>query len=536
MAPTPLDLEPWRERIIQWRQVDGHELATILGLLEEQGVTISRITLARRLKAWGDISSSPDKAELYSHILAMFHRFQVTDQELAEMLQYDGFSRVTARRVKDVRKELGLRKRLSPVEGEELQAVLRGVLTAEYDAGHIEDLGRSHLYAYLRTKYTHLNIIGRNRVYSVATKLNPEAHRRRQKKTRARGPPPDNPGPNYMWCMDAHCKFEKYGIQIYAAIDAWSREVMWVYVGITARTAVSVCCQYLACIGQGGVMPRILRTDRGAETIMGANVHFALSKAIINQDLAFAQTFRYGTSKENQRIESWWAQLTKSCLGKFKVVLDDLAARGLFTAGVIADRIAILAIYLPILRVEVLLFVKLWSVHKIGKQSRRPWIISGQPGKLYRYPETQGGTDQGVEVPEEFLHPFQERFHDFDMDEYLPKHVLNWCKAKLARQFPVLVQGADIRPIKLEDVDLDGHRLHLKAYIYLRDQIALHMLTDNNPPMEESSIPYGSHNWNNVDPAVQDAFGPGWDEVLRRLEEGNQDPRLREFILAQLDM
>lgn len=40
------------------------------------------------------------------------------------------------------------------------------------------------------------------------------------------------PGPNYMWCMDAHLKLQFWGIEIYAAIDAYSRYVIWVYLGI----------------------------------------------------------------------------------------------------------------------------------------------------------------------------------------------------------------------------------------------------------------------------------------------------------------
>ncbi len=48
------------------------------------------------------------------------------------------------------------------------------------------------------------------------------------------------PGPNFLWSIDAHCKLDWFGFQIYAAIDAYSRYITWIYVGTTAHTAVSV--------------------------------------------------------------------------------------------------------------------------------------------------------------------------------------------------------------------------------------------------------------------------------------------------------
>jgi hypothetical protein len=42
-------------------------------------------------------------------------------------------------------------------------------------------------------------------------------------------------------------KLAPYGIEIYAAIDAYSRYVVWIYVGVSGMTAVSVVRQYLPC-------------------------------------------------------------------------------------------------------------------------------------------------------------------------------------------------------------------------------------------------------------------------------------------------
>ena len=49
-----------------------------------------------------------------------------------------------------------------------------------------------------------------------------------------------SPGPNDIWHIDSHIKLEPFGIEIYAAIDGYSRYIVWIYVSISARTTVGV--------------------------------------------------------------------------------------------------------------------------------------------------------------------------------------------------------------------------------------------------------------------------------------------------------
>ena len=53
------------------------------------------------------------------------------------------------------------------------------------------------------------------------------------------------PGPNHHWACDGHDKLAKYGIQIYAGIDAYSRKIIWFYCGNANRSQFSVANQYL---------------------------------------------------------------------------------------------------------------------------------------------------------------------------------------------------------------------------------------------------------------------------------------------------
>lgn len=65
-------------------------------------------------------------------------------------------------------------------------------------------------------------------------------------------------------------------------------------------------------------MPQIIRSDRGIETPMLAAAHHEFIKGT-REDASFDSCFRYGTSTANQRIESWWSQLTKSTIGRWRV-------------------------------------------------------------------------------------------------------------------------------------------------------------------------------------------------------------------------
>lgn len=118
------------------------------------------------------------------------------------------------------------------------------------------------------------------------------------------------PGPNHIWSIDGYMKLAPYGIEIYAAIDAYSRYIIWVYVGITSRTAVSVLRQFLDVLQFTPKTPRFMRSDRGTEIILLAEAHHKLQWSR-NPEISISDYYLYGTSTANQRIEAWWLQLTK---------------------------------------------------------------------------------------------------------------------------------------------------------------------------------------------------------------------------------
>ena len=126
------------------------------------------------------------------------------------------------------------------------------------------------------------------------------------------------PGPNFMWSVDGHDKLSPYGIQIYAGIDAYSRFIIWIYVGISARTAISVGQQYLTAIEHQKQQPQFVRSDRGGETTLMAAAHHQL-RTSYEPNISFDKCYLYGTSVLNQRIEAWWGQMRKGMMFKWQV-------------------------------------------------------------------------------------------------------------------------------------------------------------------------------------------------------------------------
>jgi hypothetical protein len=119
-------------------------------------------------------------------------------------------------------------------------------------------------------------------------------------------------GPDYLWCLDGHDKLGQYGIEIYAAVDAYSRKIIWFYVGISNRTQLSVLRQYLRAVKARGLCPSFIRTDKGTETILFADAHFSFYiKAALREEwpdeeydtLQISDCYIYGPSTRNVRVE-----------------------------------------------------------------------------------------------------------------------------------------------------------------------------------------------------------------------------------------
>lgn len=158
----------------------------------------------------------------------------------------------------------------------------------------------------------------RDRLYSIYRTIAPDAVERRTRDMQRHRKAYIVPGPNFVWSIDGYMKLEPYGIEIYAGIDAYARYIIWTYVGITARTEVSVLKQFLDVVEDVQLQSRIVRSDQGPETVLLAEAHHRLLRAY-DPNIPLEECYYYGTGVKNQRIEAWWTQLAKEQLFKWRV-------------------------------------------------------------------------------------------------------------------------------------------------------------------------------------------------------------------------
>ena len=120
-------------------------------------------------------------------------------------------------------------------------------------------------------------------------------------------------GPNYLWHINGYDKLKPFGFCIHGAIDGFSRRVLWLDVGPTNNDASVICQYFIDCVRQLGGTARIIRADHGTENGKVAAVQLRFFRRNAQDDWAGMNSFLYGKSVSNQRIEAWWGMLGKDC-------------------------------------------------------------------------------------------------------------------------------------------------------------------------------------------------------------------------------
>ena len=127
-----------------------------------------------------------------------------------------------------------------------------------------------------------------------------------------------------IWSIDGHNKLLLFGIEIYAYINAYSRNIIWIYVGILNYTSHLILQQYLMTCAKLGYCPMFFRADRGSKLPLIAKAHFAFLQLADPSIVRVKDYFISGKSTQNERIESWWNELEKSQLYWWRVSQDPL--------------------------------------------------------------------------------------------------------------------------------------------------------------------------------------------------------------------
>ncbi|KAL4864173.1 hypothetical protein BDV12DRAFT_205896 [Aspergillus spectabilis] len=437
--PRPrVDLEPYWTEITNLYQTGTHP-DTLSEFLDSQ-YGVKGIQKQNR-------TASADKI-LHARIRVLFYQVGLEEKEMLRVLQYEGFE-------------------IEAAQVEEVFAHLR----TELSKGQIEGYGRRLLYQHIQSQGY---LLARDRLYSLYRELAPAAVRRCLNDLQCHRGAYIVPGPNFIWLIDGYLKLAPYGIEVYAAIDAYSRYIIWIYIGISSRTAITE------------QLPRFVRSDQGTETVLLAEAQHKLQQSQ-HPEIRISECYLYGTSTANQRIEAWWLQLTRGLLYRWRNYFQSLQDEGLYSADTLHDQIALYAIYMPVLRIEITSFVRLWNNHSIRKQPNRPYLVSGKPYINYNRPEA-GIHNHGIQFDWDLFKKLHRDVQDWDADEYLPADTYNWTSVQLQElgfdpQNPPDNAGGDIyMPFRM-------------IYLELRARIQAHISGGSEPELGLSSRPTGAFDW-----------------------------------------
>lgn len=290
-------------------------------LAREYGIDCNIRTIRRRLNGWGSFKRTVAviTEDLINRVRVLFFDSGLNDEEMLICLQHEfqGQLEITKDILIRLRWRLGLKRSIQSKEAR-IEADKEAIKLVREELANkriINGYGKVYLYTHFRQQQM---IIARDRLFQAYKIVNPVAIDRRKRDMQRHRGEFRVPGPNWCWSMDGHDKLKPWGIGIYACIDTYSRYIVWIYVGISNSTQISVLRQYLDGIACAQVQPRFLRTDRGVETTMMAGCHYEL-QLHKQPALKFNQCYLYGTSTANIKIESWWQMLSKGCLFQFRV-------------------------------------------------------------------------------------------------------------------------------------------------------------------------------------------------------------------------
>ena len=268
------------------------------------------------------------------------------------------------------------------------------------------------------------------------------------------------PGPSALWSADGHDKLAIYGFQIYAIVDAYSRFIIHLFVGLSNQTLVAIQKYYLMAVLLFGIPLRI-RTDKGTETLLMAACQMLLRQAAEGRELEVTDCHLFGKSIFNVHVESLWEEMISHVTNPYLEMFSDYKERDLFTEGNKWHKMAMRFVYMEALRCDIANWVDDWNRHLIRKQSNRQYLPTGRPKYLYTFPENKGALNCGQKADPAVLESLLAEVESYDPDEYLLPVVIEKCKEILQ---------AHSLPISFPSV-LKGDTLHREAYHMLKTQL-----------------------------------------------------------------
>lgn len=203
-------------------------------------------------------------------------------------------------------------------------------------------------------------------------------------------------GPNYIWHVDGYDKLAPFGFYIHAAIDGYSRRILWLEVSSSNKSSKLIARYYLETLNQIGRAPRLLRSDMGTENSMLSLLqpYFRFSA---RDSMAKMKSFMYGKSTSNQRIEAFWAFLRSHGMNWWINLFKDLRDINQYDDSDPLQVECLKYCFMDVIQAELDRIAYHWNLHNIRSQ-RLAEAPHGKPNILFFIPQTVGARDYGTEI------------------------------------------------------------------------------------------------------------------------------------------
>ncbi|PIK37152.1 hypothetical protein BSL78_26008 [Apostichopus japonicus] len=204
------------------------------------------------------------------------------------------------------------------------------------------------------------------------------------------------PGPNHTIHIDGYDKLKPFGIAIHGAVDGFSRRLLWLKAGHSNNNPRLVAKYYIDFIRRSQGVPKIVRADRGTENTIVHRLQVAL-RWHHEDGRAKENSFLYGRSTANQRIECMWSQLRRMSMNYwinlFKICVTKVY---LITATRYKWNVYGFALSHSFKRIWTALLFN--GISTVSDSKDKMSVLSGKPDLMYYIPEAFEATDHKMSL------------------------------------------------------------------------------------------------------------------------------------------
>ena len=231
-----------------------------------------------------------------SELIELYFHMGLSQSEILAMLVFKHNIVISSRHLKRILRSCNLYRRKYYSN---LYDVMR------YIEKELTHSGRLHVYKWLHKKCIQQGLVVKQQtVRHILLDLDPvgvmlrKKHRLRRRLYRCGGP-------NRVWHIDSYDKLKPFGICINGCIDGYSRHMLWLRASSTNSDPKVIAGYFVETVESLSGCPLTVRTDMGTE-----NGHiFQMQRFFRRNDNDNTNSFIYGRSTANQRIERWWGIL-----------------------------------------------------------------------------------------------------------------------------------------------------------------------------------------------------------------------------------